>query len=238
MVPYRLCPFCNSLVLKRIIKLKHTLSFLSDLQDSQIETGLLKSCLAFPKISFSLRTCLPSYIRDATDSFDTLILEYLSDQVGGLLPDWSWTKVSLPTSLGVLNIYTALLHSPIAYTGSAFSTQLLVLKIKGYHFSHSTQLSEAFHEFSLSSRHPDWSSSPDATDFPIQQCHLSKAIDLSTFDSFFSNTPSSHLKALALSSTIPHAGDWLNVISFLALGLHLCDQEFCHCLQPWCQSVL
>ena len=38
---------------------------------------------AFPKISFSLRTCPPSYIREATDSFNTLIFESLSDLVGG-----------------------------------------------------------------------------------------------------------------------------------------------------------
>ena len=41
------------------------------------------------------------------------------------------------------------------------------------------------------------------------------------------------MKTLALSSAIPHAGDWLNVIPSLALGLHLYDQEFCQCLQYW-----
>ena len=78
-------------------------------------TKLLKSCLAFPKISFSLRTCPPSYIRDATDSFDTLMFESFSDLVGGPLPDWSWTKAFLPTSLGCSTFvrprYTPQLHT-------------------------------------------------------------------------------------------------------------------------------
>ena len=193
---------------------------------------LLKSCLAFPKISFSVRTCPPSYIRDATDSFDTFMFEFLSDLVGSPLSDWSGTKASLPTILGGVNIRRASLHSPVAYIGSVSSTQLLVSEILGYHPSHSTQLSEAFCEFSFSSRHLEWSSS-DVIDFRIQQRHLSKAIDQSTFDSLFSTPPSSHLKALALSSTFTHAGDWLNMVPSLAFGLHLHDQEF-HCsLQYW-----
>ena len=45
--------------------------------------------------------------------------------------------------------------------------------------------------------------------------------------------PDSRSKALALSSAIRHAGDWLNVVLSRALGLHLRDQEFRLCLQYW-----
>ena len=38
---------------------------------------------------------------------------------------------------------------------------------------------------------------------------------------------------MALSSAIPHAGDWLNVVPSSALGLHLLDREFRPCLQYW-----
>ena len=224
--------FCNSFIQKRVTKLKHTLSFLPDLQDSQMDTTLLKSCLAFPKISFFLRTCPPSYIRDATTSFDSVIYESLSDLVGGPLPDWSWTIASLPTSLGGLSIRRASLHSSAAYIGSVSSFQFLMAEILGYHPNDLSQLTEAFCEFSSASRNPDWSS-PDAIHFPLYQSHLSRAIDQSSFDYLLSNAPSSRLKALALSSAIPYAGDWLNVIPSLALGLHLHDQEFRRCLQYW-----
>ena len=40
-------------------------------------------------------------------------------------------------------------------------------------------------------------------------------------------------KALAQSSAIRHAGDWLNVIPSSALGLHMFDQEFRLCLRYW-----
>ena len=40
-------------------------------------------------------------------------------------------------------------------------------------------------------------------------------------------------KALALSTAIPHARDWLNVVPSKALGLHLHDWEFRLCLQYW-----
>ena len=176
-----------------------------------METTILKSCLPSQKYPFpSELALLPISVRPLTPltlSFSNLSLIWWVVP----LPDWSWTKASLPTSLGGLKIHRASLHSPAAYIASVFSTQLLVSEILGYHSSHYTQLSEAFHEFSFSARHPEWSS-PDAIDFPIQQCHLSKAIDQSTFDSVHSNAPSSHQKALALFSAIPHAGDWLNVV--------------------------
>ena len=126
-----------------------------------METTLLKSCLVFPKISFYLRACPPSYIRDATTSFDSVIFESLSDLVGGPLPDWSWTKAYLPTSLGGLSIHRASLHYPATYIVSVTSSQLLVSEILGYYPNHSSQLTEAFCEFSFSSRNPDWPS-PDA----------------------------------------------------------------------------
>ena len=49
--------FCDLHVQKQVEKLSHTLSFLSDLRDSKMETTILRSCLGFPKISFLIRTC-------------------------------------------------------------------------------------------------------------------------------------------------------------------------------------
>ena len=40
-------------------------------------------------------------------------------------------------------------------------------------------------------------------------------------------------RALALSSALPHAGNWLNGIPSSTLGLHLQDQEFRYCLRYW-----
>ena len=62
--------FCNSYIKSRVGKLSHALP---DLQDSQLETTLLRACLGFPTISFSLCTCPSTLIKEATQSFDSLI---------------------------------------------------------------------------------------------------------------------------------------------------------------------
>ena len=110
-----------------------------------------------------------------------------------------WTNAFLSTSLGGLRVS---LHFPAAYIGSVSSSQLLVSEILGYYPSRSTQVTEASCEFLLSSRHLEWCS-PDTSDFPFRQCHLSRAVNQFTFDSLLSNAPSSHLKALALPFAIP-----------------------------------
>ena len=45
--------------------------------------------------------------------------------------------------------------------------------------------------------------------------------------------PGVRTKALALSTAIPHDGDWLHVVPSTSLGLHLHDWEFCLCLWYW-----
>ena len=43
--------FCEATMLKRVEKVKAALSRLPDLEDSQLETTLLRSCLALPKVA-------------------------------------------------------------------------------------------------------------------------------------------------------------------------------------------
>ena len=84
-----------------------------------METTLLWSCLALPKVAYVLRTCLPAQIPKALGSFDGLICNALSDLAGGPLPDWSWLKASLPSYLGGVEYPTSLL------TGSCCLHQFL-----------------------------------------------------------------------------------------------------------------
>ena len=50
--------FCEATVLRRVRKVQDILHRLRDLQDSQMETALLRSCLSLPKVSFVL--CSPT----------------------------------------------------------------------------------------------------------------------------------------------------------------------------------
>ena len=77
---------CESTVLKKV---QEIVAKLGDLQDSQMETTLLRSCLALPKVAFALRTRPPSHTQQATVVFDNAMLEALSDLAGGPLPEWA-----------------------------------------------------------------------------------------------------------------------------------------------------
>ena len=107
--------FCEETVSKRIRKVQESVARLHDLQDSQLETTLLRSCLKFAHV---LRTCPPCFIPKALGFFDDIIRDALSDLTGRPVPDWSWLKASLPSSLGGLNLRQASPHAPAAYIGS------------------------------------------------------------------------------------------------------------------------
>ena len=79
---------------------------------------------------------------------------------------------------------------------------------------------------------PDWQCLNDFN-VPLSQHSLSLSIDKASYQNLLSAAPSICFRALALSSSLPHAGDWLNVIPSLSLGLHLQDREFRCCLQYW-----
>ena len=85
---------------------------------------------------------------------------------------------------------------------------------------------------SSAGNHPDWSS-PDALDVPITLFHLSRVIDQAQFDSLLQDSSDLCSKAIILSTSIQHAGDWLHVVPSTKLGLHLKDWEFRLCLRYW-----
>ena len=151
---------------------------------------------------------------------------------GGPLPNWAWLKASLPSSLGGLGIRRASLHAPAAYIGSLNQSRLLVARICGRAPSTSIHLAPALVSLAESVGREDWSSIEEV-DVPLRQRHLSKAIDQAVSADLYSAAPDTRSKALALSTAIPHAGDWLNVVPSHALGLHLHDWEFRLCLQYW-----
>lgn len=164
---------CESFVLKRVEKVQDILSKLSDLQEFQMETTLLRSCLALPKVAFALRTCPPILIQQALVAFDYSMQDTLSDLAGGPLSDWAWLKASLPCSLGGLNIRQAMFHAPAAYICSLHQSHPPVSPV---HLPHCIDaLAEA-------ACRPEWSSLQDI-DFPLCQCLLSRVIDEASYDS-------------------------------------------------------
>ena len=152
--------------------MQQILANLRDLQDSQMEATLLRSCLSLPKVAFAFRTSPPSHIQQATLAFDNTMLEALSDLAGGPLPEWSWLKASLPSSLGGLNIRRASLHAPAAYISSLVQSRPLVARILGRTPEVSKHLAPAFSDLVSAADRHDWHSIEDV-DVPLRQRHLS-----------------------------------------------------------------
>ena len=88
--------YCEEVFGERVAKVKSSLGALRDIADSQVETSLLRLCLALPKVSFILRTCPISHIRHAAEEFDNAVRDALETTMGGPMSDWSWLKASLP----------------------------------------------------------------------------------------------------------------------------------------------
>ena len=206
---------CEATLLKRVHKVLDVLSKLGDLQDSQMEATLLRSCLALPKMTYVLRICPPDHITTALSAFDDNWRQALSDLAGSPLSDWSWLKASLPPSLG-----------------SFHQRKPLISKILGHPPKQPSHLPSILSALVKAAARPEWCSINEI-DIPLFQHCLSHAIDEASFSALVDTAPDARSKALALSSAIPHAGDWLNVVPSSALGLCLQDQEFRLCLQYW-----
>ena len=224
--------YCEAVLQDRISEIRESLAALHDMQDSQLETTLLRSCLALPKSSYILRTTPPSYIAQAARDFDVAVRETLETIVGIPITEWSWLKASLPSSRGGINLRSASLHAPAAYLASASCSQELVGKMLGHPSSCSPHNGSVVAALSASASRPDWQTLEDIN-VPLRQHSLSLAIDEATHQRLLSSAPSTRARALVHSSALPHAGDWLNGVPSTALGLHLQDQEFRCCLRYW-----
>lgn len=229
--------FCEQVLQERVSKIRKSLEVLSDMGDSHMQTTLLRSCLSLPKFAYSLRTCAPSLTSAPAAAFDTAVRECLESIVGGPVSEWSWLKASLPSSRGGVNLRSAELHAPAAFVASSCASQGLVGQILDLPRGTPPRLLSAVSDLSVAADRPDWQQLEDI-DVPIRQNHLSFAIDEAVHHRLLSSAPSIRARALAHSSALPHAGDWLNGIPSAALGLHLQDQEFRFCLRYWLGTPL
>ena len=148
--------FSESVILRRVNKVETALSRLPDLLDSQMETTLLRSCLSLPKVAFALRTCPPEYIANASKVFYSAIRASLSDITGCPLPDWSWEKATLPSSLGGLNLRLASIHAPAAFIGSLIRCQDLISRVLGQTPIESSHLQSTFLALVHNTTRPNW----------------------------------------------------------------------------------
>ena len=229
--PIGLPGFCEDAITKRVDNIRALVGRLGDLNDPQMATSLLRSCLAFPKFSYSIRTSPPAVTRLPARAFDDTIRSMLAELAGGPLSDWAWLKASLPTSLGGLNLRSASRHASAAYLSSLHVTRSLVSAIRGCTPPLPPASLGAVADLAqLTGR--SWLSLEDV-DVPLQQKRLSRCIDEASFNTLIDSAPDPRSRALARSSALPHAGDWLNVVPSRSLGLHIPCKDFVLCLRYW-----
>ena len=216
---------------KRVSKIKVGLDLLSTLNDSQMEYVLLCSCLSLPKFVFLLRTCFPEFISNATEALDSALYDSVVELTGSPLSEWVWKKATLPVSMGGLGIRLSSLHAPAAFISSVVQSGPLVSSILNRLTA--VLLGNSVAQLAAAANHPEWTSLDNIDVIIIQQSTLSRAIDQALFDSVYAQSPDARSRAILLSTSIRHAGDWLNVVPSPALGLHLSDWEFRLCTKYW-----
>ena len=219
--------FCEEALGARLQKLKASLGVLCEM-----ESTLLRSCLALPKVSFVFRACPPSHLYHFSSEFDTSMRRTLESIIGGPVSDWSCLKSILPSSRGGLNLRSASRHAPAAFLSSYAASLPLVERILGQHPGPSPHTTAAVSALANAAATPEWLSMEDI-DVPVRQRHLSLAIDEASHHLLQSSAPTIRSRALALSTSLPHAGDWLNVVPSPSLGLRLQDREFRCSLRYW-----
>ena len=138
----------------------------------------------------------------------------------------------MPSNRGGLNLWSAVLHAPATFVGSGQRSRQLVETILGHPPGPSCHMSPAVTALSLAANRPEWIDL-DSIDVPIRQHPLSISIDEAVYNHLISTAPDTCSRALVLSSSLPHAGDWLNVVPSASLGLHIHDQEFRYSLWYW-----
>ena len=96
------------------------------IEDPHIEFVLLRSCLALPKLMFSLRTVDTTNHQAPLQQYDRITREALTRIMGSPLQDLQWSQATLPTSMGGLGLRSAVEHASGAFAASYSSSQPLL----------------------------------------------------------------------------------------------------------------
>lgn len=125
------------------------------------------------------------------------------------------------SSMGGLGLRRASSHS----YASLYNSVPLVSDLLGFAPDLHLPLDSSRHLLANHAAKPNWQTHDDIN-VPCTQHTLSRCIDEALYSQLLVQSPS---KALALSSSLPHAGDWLAVVPSRQLGLHFLDHEFRLC---------
>ena len=224
--------FMDQHVGKRISTIEDTIvSRLPSLEDPQIQLCLLRSCLALPKLIYTLRTCKPNALRSAYDRFDAIQHSALEDILGASLTPLAWRQASLPVSLGGIGLRSASSHAAAAFLSSIAQSKPTVDEIlRNFPFRHNLDMSLAVFRTAAGSLPPEVLadlSDPSTGDF--SQKRLSHLIDSNRQSALLHEVQTDgdvRSSARLLSLTLPLAGAFLNAVPSHVFGLSIIPENF------------
>ena len=220
--------FRRATVAERADKLKETLTALSDVQNSQVEYHLLRSCLGAAKFSYVTRTCDPAVCQGEFQNFDIAQCEALQDILGAPLAFGSkeWILASLPVSQGGLGIRPAADHSSAAFIASLAQTKSIVQELLGGPTAPTRKCDVALEIFKTASAGCVNTVLPDEILSCDSQKLLSRAIDEVRERRLLDMPMEPRFRALVHSVKLQGTGAFLNAIPSPALGLRMSSEEF------------
>jgi hypothetical protein len=215
--------FTQEQVSKTVITLRPIMDAVSDINDPQIELTLLRACVGFPKIVFSLRVCPPAVTKQQINDFDDLIHEQLSRIVGSHLTHSQRQLWALPMSFGGFGIPIASDISASAFVASVIGSWQLQLSLgtpqprKDYEIT----------RLSLSSTLPllENTIALNAIENPLQFSQYALRVKLSeiSFKSIQSDAIANNdlrTQAILLSRSRKYANGWLHTVPSEWSGSH------------------
>ena len=216
--------FEEEVLQRRLDGIRDMLEHLHLLQDPHIEYSLLRSCLAFPKFAFALRTVDTSGHPDILSQFDTLVKEGMERIVGAPLPPLQADQASLSISQGGLGLRRAEQHGAAAYLSSLGASALLAQEIReqqqlgGREVDTDRAVAELNRHLETPLTYGEASS--------MNQKELSQKVEKEAAARLHNAAVDQRDNARLNCVSREGAGDWLTAIPSKALGLHLRPQEF------------
>ena len=203
-------------------------ALLPHLQDPHTEFALLRSCLALPKLLFSLRTVSTTEHQDVLTEFDQVTREGLTRILGTPIPDLQWNQSKLPVAMGGLGLRAAKDHAAAAFSSSFLSSRPLLRKMLNRSeeedpISLPPPVLEA-----LTANLSEEQVVMEESLIGFTQKQLSTKVDLANLKHLTTTMEAAGEREMARLNSLglPYAGAWLNCPPMPALGLHLRGVEF------------
>lgn len=120
---------CTSYLKRRVGRIAAALSQLPTIDDPQVELTLLRSCLAFPKLAFALRSAPPVSSLAAAEAFDKLIQDTALERFALIPSPDQLSQICLPISHGGLGLRSAMDLVEASYIANIAAAAPLVSRL-------------------------------------------------------------------------------------------------------------